>query len=161
MNYDKDKFIEEIRQHEGYRDKPYFDSLGILTIGIGHAMGHNSPGPMTEVAMGVGGVMDKAWPEDVLLLLFHHDLTEHERELENLAAEKNVDLNTLQDVQIRGLLNMTFNMGRGRLSKFKKMWEALRDGDWVGAEREALDSRWARQVGRRSGEVANMLLGKN
>lgn len=39
MRYNRFKLTQELKRDEGYRDRPYFDSLGILTIGIGHALG--------------------------------------------------------------------------------------------------------------------------
>ena len=48
------------------------------------------------------------------------------------------------------LVNMMFNMGRTRLSKFKKMNAALIDGDWKEAAKEGRDSRWYRQVTNRA-----------
>ena len=45
---------------------------------------------------------------------------------------------------------MMFNMGRTRLSKFKKMNAALIDGDWKEAAKEGRDSRWYRQVTNRA-----------
>jgi hypothetical protein len=45
---------------------------------------------------------------------------------------------------------MMFNMGRTRLSKFKKMNSALIDGDWKTAAVEGRDSRWHKQVTNRA-----------
>ena len=55
------------------------------------------------------------------------------------------------------LVNMTFNIGITRLVKFRKMWEAIGDDDWEKASLEALDSKWAEQVGNRAVEIAAML----
>ena len=48
------------------------------------------------------------------------------------------------------LVNMMFNMGRTRLSKFKNMTAALLDGDWERAAVEGRDSRWHKQVTNRA-----------
>jgi len=45
---------------------------------------------------------------------------------------------------------MMFNLGRPRLSKFKKMTAALEMGDWKTAAIEGRDSRWYNQVGNRA-----------
>jgi len=42
-----------------------------------------------------------------------------------------------------------------------KMLAALKDGNYEGAAREALDSKWARQVGKRSERVAALLKSPN
>ena len=54
---------------------------------------------------------------------------------------------------------MAFNMGQPRLAKFKRMIAAIKAGDWDRAAIEALDSRWAAQVGDRATEIAAMLRG--
>ena len=55
------------------------------------------------------------------------------------------------------LLNMCFNLGIARLLGFKKMISALIDKDYTKAAIEALDSKWAKQVGDRSKQVALMI----
>ncbi len=157
LNYDREALAEELRRDEGYRDRPYFDSRGILTIGIGHAMGHASVTAETRIAMERDGVMDTPWPKAVLEQLFAIDCDIHEAELERLAEKMNADLAPLTDRRIRALINMTFNMGARRLGGFKKMWAAIKIGDWQEAAVQALDSDWAKQVGRRAPRIAAML----
>ena len=48
------------------------------------------------------------------------------------------------------LVNMMFNMGRTRLSKFKKMHKAILAGDWKEAAVEGRDSQWHKQVTNRA-----------
>lgn len=63
-----------------------------------------------------------------------------------------------------GLLNMAFNLGLPRLGKFRKMLIGLEGLAGHGAGHgfgraagvEALDSRWAKQVGKRADEIAAM-----
>ena len=55
------------------------------------------------------------------------------------------------------LLSMAFNMGGPRLAGFRQMRAAIAAGDWDRAAAEALDSRWARQTGKRAGHIAAML----
>ena len=45
---------------------------------------------------------------------------------------------------------MMFNMGRPRLSKFKKMNEAITNEDWIEASVQMEDSRWYNQVTNRA-----------
>jgi lysozyme len=47
-------------------------------------------------------------------------------------------------------MDMAFNMGVPRLCKFKNMWNAIYEQNYEAASREMMDSRWARQVGRRA-----------
>ena len=55
------------------------------------------------------------------------------------------------------LVNMMFNMGRTRLSKFKKMHAAILDGDWKEAAKEGRDSRWHKQVTNRAERLMKRL----
>ena len=157
LNYDREALAAELKRDEGYRDTPYFDSRGILTIGIGHAMGHASVTSDIRIAMEREGVMDTPWPRAVLEQLFAIDCDVHEAELERLAEKMNANLEPLSDRRIRALINMTFNMGARRLGGFLRMWAAIKIGNWEEAEVQALDSRWARQVGPRAPRVAAML----
>ena len=58
----------------------------------------------------------------------------------------------------RGLINMTYNLGINRLGEFKKMLACLQAGDYRGAAREALDSKWAQQVGDRAKRIAELFI---
>ena len=51
------------------------------------------------------------------------------------------------------LCNMMFNMGRPRLSNFKKMNAAIAEGDWMEASIQMEDSRWAKQVPNRANRL--------
>ena len=55
------------------------------------------------------------------------------------------------------LVNMMFNMGRTRLSKFKKMHAAILEGDWKTAAVEGRDSRWYKQVTNRAERLMERL----
>ncbi len=55
------------------------------------------------------------------------------------------------------LMNMCFNLGINRLLGFKRMIAALEDNDYTKAAFEALNSKWANQVGDRAKDVALMI----
>lgn len=57
------------------------------------------------------------------------------------------------------LLDMAFNLGVSGLLRFRKFWTALAYGEWKTAAREALDSKWAKQVGKRATGHADTLRG--
>ena len=128
MKYDREKLIQKLIEHEGLELKPYKDTLGILTIGIGR------------------NLEDRGISEDEAVYLAKNDVQIVEKEL--LAAQPCVD--TLDSVRQLVLIDMAFNMGVPRLCKFKKMWNAIHEKNFEAASLEMLDSRWARQVGRRA-----------
>lgn len=127
---------EQLIKHEGVRLKPYKDSLGILTIGCGRNLDD------------VGISYDEA------LVLLDHDIDNARAGL----AKAFPWTNDLDPVRRDALTNMAFNMGIGRLRGFMKMLDALKIGDWQEASSNALESRWAVQVGNRARELAKQLL---
>ena len=52
---------------------------------------------------------------------------------------------------------MMFNMGRTRLSKFKKMHALILESNWKEAAKEGRDSRWYRQVTNRAERLMKRL----
>jgi lysozyme len=55
------------------------------------------------------------------------------------------------------LVDMGFNLGIPRLMKFKKMWEAIERQDFEWAAAEMLNSRWAKQVGKRADNLSKTM----
>ena len=60
-----------------------------------------------------------------------------------------------EEVQ-EALLNMCYNLGLPRLLQFQNMLDAIESDDGVRAYSEALDSKWARQVGQRAHRIAEI-----
>ena len=135
MKFDMDKMIEQLVDHEGLELLPYEDSLGILTIGVGRNLEERGISE-DEAFYLLGNDIEIIWDE----LIKQHPIVED-----------------LDDQRQMILLDMAFNMGVPRLGKFKKMWAAIEDGDMIEASKQALDSRWADQVGRRAERLAERL----
>ena len=57
------------------------------------------------------------------------------------------------------VINMAFNLGLTRLSKFKNFKQALTQHDYHRASVEMLDSQWARQVGNRALRLSEIMKG--
>jgi hypothetical protein len=53
---------------------------------------------------------------------------------------------------------MCFNLGGTRLSKFRNMLKACRENNWKEMAAQMEDSRWFKQVGRRSVELQQLVL---
>ncbi len=51
------------------------------------------------------------------------------------------------------LVDLVFNMGSAKVAGFPAFLAAIEAGDWSKAADELVDSRWYRQVGRRSREI--------
>ncbi len=55
------------------------------------------------------------------------------------------------------LANMAFNLGRERLSGFKNMIQAVKDGRFADASLEMINSRWFQQVRNRASRLADRM----
>lgn len=128
------KLLEQLIEDEGCELKPYRDTLGKTTIGIGRNLD------------------DKGITRTEALMMADNDIIEVERRLEGLAV-----WGTLNDTRQRVLASMCFNLGFKGLLKFRRMLQALEDGDYEGAAEEMLCSLWARQVKGRAQRLAKMM----
>lgn len=127
--------LTDLIRDEGLRLKPYRDSVGKLTIGIGR------------------NLEDVGISEAEARILARNDLAGAERDLDrNVPWWRN-----FSEARQRALLNMTFNLGWPHLSGFKNMLLALEAEDFEAAAAEALDSKWARQVGERASRIAQLI----
>lgn len=124
-----------LRKHEGLRLSLYHCPAGKLTIGFGRNIEQN-------------GIS-----EDEALYLLRNDIDNAEIELtQNL--DWFADLDEIRQVV---LVDMHFNLGWPRLSRFKNMLAACEQGDYSTAADEMLDSLWAGQVGQRARTLARMM----
>lgn len=122
-------------KHEGFVKRPYEDTLGNISIGVGR----NLDGM---------GLTD----EEVMFLL-NNDIARCDVELLN-NFEWYADLSRCRQ---DAMINMCFNLGITKLKKFYKALSAMKEGNYELAADEFLDSKWARQVGNRAIEVTDMI----
>jgi GH24 family phage-related lysozyme (muramidase) len=126
--------------HEGYRRFPYFDTKGLITIGVGRNLTYD-------------GLRDSEI--DLMLTNDIADFTEQLRTRDWFAALEAEGDSTL--IRRYALIDMAF-MGVAKLDKFVRMIAAIRARDWEAVARECLNSQWARDVRRtRAQNVAHML----
>ncbi len=137
---------EQLKIDEGVKYEIYKDHLGYPTFGIGHLITENDPEhgkpDGTEIS------------EDRVNEIFATDVAKFVSEAKILFP----DLDDLPDVAQQVIVNMAFNMGRPRLSKFKNFIAGVNDRDWTRAAEEMMDSRWATQVGDRAIRLRNQIL---
>lgn len=124
-----------IKRDEGFVSHAYQDSEGYWTIGYGRLIDERLGGGITE------GEAE---------ILLQNDIRRCLADLDRALPW----WRRLTPPRQRGLINMRFNLGLTRLLTFKKMLAALKAGDGNRAAEEALDSKWARQVGDRAERVA-------
>jgi lysozyme len=130
---------ERIKEHEGFRDTVYLDSLGKRTVGYGHLCveDHWEDG--------------KKYEKEYLDEIFDKDFQNAADQCEDLCNDYELDLpETITDV----LIEMIFQLGIGNVMKFKKMIAALQEKDFETASLEMLDSRWASQTPSRAEKLS-------
>lgn len=132
---EQEQIVQQLFEHESIRLKPYKDSVGKTTIGIGRNLD------------------DKGISEEEAFWLLENDLADVWREV-RLALPW---YDTLDWVRQRVLLDMNFNLGTAGLLKFRNTLAAIERGDYEAASRGMLASKWAKQVGRRAKRLAKMM----
>lgn len=129
--------------HEGRVPHAYRDSLGYLTIGVGHLIDNRKGGRL---------------PEEIIDILLDHDIKEHSDAL--VAVQPWVM--KLDEVRRAVLFDMTFNLG---IEPFDgdgfKDWPIflgqVQSGLYNAAADNMLKTLWAKQVGRRAERLAGMM----
>lgn len=176
---DFDKVREQIKFDEGLRLKPYEDSTGHLTIGIGHNLEGRGLS-VNEMYWLIENNNDRKnrFPKDfknidpsVLMVTLIKDMkkfgiTENEAVVlcNNAIYDSVESLNsklkwfsdapeTVQEV----LTNMCYNMGIKTLLTFKNTLFYMSIGEYERAAKNMLKSRWARQVKLRANRLAERI----
>ena len=129
---------DTLKIDEGVKYEIYNDHLGYPTFGIGHLVVESDQ----EHGQPVGTPVDEARVNAV----FEKDVAIMIDEAKKIFP----NLDSLPEEAQQVIVNMTFNMGRPRLSQFKKFIAGVNAGDWNKAAVEMMDSRWAKQVGARA-----------
>lgn len=135
MTYNRELLVYELSRDEDVRTKPYKDSVGKLTIGVGRNLD------------------DKGLSKAEINILLNNDINDSEADLDRTFPW----WRQLNDNRQRVLLNMCFNLGIKRLAGFKSMLRDVQNGLFDRAAVEMLDSLWARQVGGRAVRLAKMM----
>ena len=136
----REEIFETLKIDEGVKYEVYADHLGYHTFGVGHLVTNDDP----KWGNSFGTVIS----EERVWECFEKDLDTSISECHALYGEGDFDAFPEEVQQI--LVNMMFNMGRTRLSKFKNMNKAIAEGDWAKAAVEGRDSRWHKQVTNRA-----------
>jgi len=122
-------------KHEGLRLHPYKDTVGKWTLGIGRNLD------------------DKGISEAEAVLMLDNDIADCKEQL-----DRNIPWwRGLNGPRMAVMVSMCFNLGIGGLLRFKKTLAAIEGEEWDIACIEMLDSKWARQVGGRANDLAQMM----
>ena len=136
---------QRIKEHEGFSDTVYSDSLGFATIGYGHLVL-----PTDNFVEGV------TYPKEQLEVLFDKDF-----QIALTSANELVDGLDLNHIAKGVIVEMCFQLGKPRVMKFKKIWAALRNNDFEEAANQMIDSAWHKQTTSRCESLAATMRGSN
>ena len=141
------KLLEEVKEFEGtiqyqtavgyYRNGRFWiykDSLGYPTIGYGH---------LITASDNFAGGIDEAQADALL----QKDLVRTVRDAQSLYAQYNMKTPYICQIV---LTEMCFQMGKGKVAKFKNTLAAMARGDYKGAAAGIRNSAWYRQTTRRA-----------
>ena len=136
---DMNRLLKSVKQHEGYKDHVYRDSLNKRTVGVGHLCVEDHWEDNREYTV----------PE--LERVLEADLNNAIQGAERLCS----DCPDLKDQAKEIIVEMVFQLGESGVSKFRNMWKALKVPDYPTAAKEMLDSRWAKQTPGRAKEMSD------
>lgn len=130
----------QLIRDEGLRLRPYRDTEGKLTIGVGRNLDDRGVS-FAEAELMLDNDIRLAQATVVARIPFAASLSEIRRSV---------------------LVNMAFNMGIGEPGKsgllgFKKFLAAVEREEWEEAAKQMLDSKWRRQVGIRAERLAEQM----
>tara|TARA_E500000178_G_scaffold331236_1_gene363941 strand:+ start:113 stop:526 length:414 start_codon:yes stop_codon:yes gene_type:complete len=129
------ELIEQLKRHEGIKLTPYKCTSDKLTIGVGR------------------NLEDVGISEAEAEILLQNDI---QRAVTQLKERFPWTLE-LDEVRFAALINFTFNVGIGTVSKFVNAMALLKAKNYDMAADEFLKSRWAEQVGQRAVEVTEQI----
>jgi len=127
-----DDLIVKIKKHEGFRGNVYKDTLGFDTVGYGTKM------PITKLEA---------------TMLLRGRLFQKVEELKQKEPYFKLLPETIQDV----IIEMSYQLGVNGVLRFKRMWSALKEGDYEKAGLEMLDSKWYTQTPARAKELSEVV----
>lgn len=155
-----DSIKSQLIKHEGYKKNPYYDTEGKLTVGIGFNISEKSNREAFRRVTGLDPrkVNSKTELNDRQI----HELYKISYNQALSDARKFLPSFDSQPLPVKKVLvDMSFNLGYTRLSKFTKFKDALEKRDYKRASKEMLDSKWSRQVKGRSRNLASMVSSSN
>ena len=136
---------DTLKIDEGVKYEIYNDHLGYPTFGIGHLVVESDE----EHGKPVGTPVS----EDRVNSVFEKDVAIMIDEAKKIFP----NLDELPEEAQQVIVNMTFNMGRPRLSAFKGMKKGVDSKDWNKAADEMVDSRWYKQVTNRANRLVERM----
>ena len=140
------ELVKQLSRDEGRIPHAYYDSMGYLTIGVGHLIDPRLGGRISET---------------VIDILLEDDIAEKVLQVRRALPWSM----QLDEVRFGALVNMAFQLGINGLLQFKKTLKFIQEGKWQAAHDEALKcytslkgDEWPEQTPDRAKRVAKQIL---
>lgn len=127
---------QQLKLAEGLSLVPYLDTVGVWTIGYGHALRNQMEHEVQSLT----------WTKAQAEAQLREDMADAIHDASTFPW-----FATLDPVRQEVMVELAFNLGLTKLRKFVKMLAALAVQDWPRAAQELRNSRWYGQVGMRRG----------
>jgi lysozyme len=152
QNYD---LITNIKKHEGFKQYPYIDpvvSIYPQSAGISKEEMNliQKYFDKLKVTFGIGFTFITMSEADMVL---QNRINTIKLELQNKLDYFDTLPKIVQDI----LVEMAYQLGVNGLLSFKKMLSYIKEGDYINAAKEGLNSKWARQTPKRAKELMQIL----
>lgn len=125
---------EMLIRHEGLVYKPYNDTVGKLTVGVGRNLD------------------DVGISHDEIMLMLDNDI-----ETATHNCEFYPWFSKLSDTRKAACIDLIFNLGANKFRGFVKFIAAMGAGNYDVAAAELVASKWYLQVGKRGPELVEMI----
>lgn len=140
---------EMLERHEGRRKRVYKCTAGKNTIGVGHNIDAKGLPDDIDAFLEANGYIT----DEMIDRLYEMDISDAITDAIRLYPA----LKSFSEPRIFALIDFVFNVGYKTASTFKNTNKAINEERWDDAADGLLASKYARQVGRRARDVAEML----
>lgn len=138
-----------LKRHEGVKLKPYRCTAGKKTIGAGHNVDAKGLPPDIQAYLDEYGEIT----DEMVDILLDQDIEDAISDCIRLYP----GFRSFSDARQDALIDFVYNVGYGTAKTFANTNKAINEGRWDDAASGLLASKYARQVGRRAKEIAEML----
>lgn len=134
MTSDRQKLIDQLILHEGWKRFPYPDAKGKITISCGR------------------NLTDKGLSYAEGMILLDNDINEAITDLAEFPWFVGLD-----PVRQRAMIDLRFNLGGEGFRSFKRMIRMMSERDYQKASAAARESLWFKQVKTRGPRIVGMI----
>ena len=115
---------------EGMRLRPYLDTKGLWTYGVGRLIGKN--------------LIELKISERIARAMLEEDIEQAASDACEILGQPTWD--AMNDARKVAAISLLFTLGATKFSQFHQTIAAMRKQDWNAAADHVLDSKWARDV---------------